>query len=115
MTSALLTTPDQRAALKKTLGRNLPSVNELYAAIVVPQGTLAQPAEKKRFLGVDALWPDKAKTPAAPPSLESVEQAWKQLEVMVEGLRLHGLPEEKIARLLALAEKELIAQKVPSG
>lgn len=107
MRVAPMTSPAHRVTLKKALGRRLPSVTELHAMVIAHQGTPAQPAKMRSFLGVDRLWPDKAATPAAPPSAENFEQGWSQLDMAIEGLRLHGESEDKIARFRVAMEKEL--------
>lgn len=108
MRIAPMTSPAQRATLRKALGRRLPSVKELEAMVVVPKGTPSQPAKTRSLLGVDRLWPDRKATAAAPPSLESVEQGWNQLDMALEGLRLHGIPEDRITRLRAVMEEKFI-------
>lgn len=108
MLVARMTTPSDRATLKKALGRHLPSIDELEDMIVMPQGTQAQPAEMRSFLGVDRLRPDKAAIAAAPPTPENIEQSSSQLDMVIEALRLHGESagkrelEKKIARLRGL-------------
>lgn len=103
MPIAAMTTSAQRATLRKALGRRLPSIEELEAMIVAPKGTPAQP-------GKNRIWPlsDVKPTAAAPPTPESVEGAWSNVDMVIEALRLHGEPDEKIARWRALFSNTLL-------
>jgi hypothetical protein len=94
-------TPEQRAAIVKAVGNQIPSEDELLGMLQVPTG------KPSRLFGLIG---------AQPPSREAVEGGFDELDYVLEALRLRGASDAKIQQLRTMFSDRLLdAREAPTG
>lgn len=93
------TTPEQRAKVAQGLGDKLPSAEGLIGMLVVP------PSTERGLIFKETV----------PPTRKAIEGGFDTLDFVVEGLRLHGADDQRIARLRAMFEGKLLDARGRNG